>query len=110
VNPLTPGERFLIWRRRKGLTQAKAARLHGVRLKRVQQWESGIGNYPPPLVELLPTRLSDGERCMILRRRAGLTAAMVGRELGVSRHIIEQYEHGEGNVSLLLAYWRRRAA
>lgn len=107
---LTPGERFLLWRRRRGITRAKAAKHYGSTARRVREWEFDRGNLPPPRVELLPAQLSPAEMCFFWRRRARLEAFEVGQIIGVTGKTILQRERGMGDVHALYNYWRARGA
>jgi hypothetical protein len=106
---LTPGERFLIQRRRRGQTRAQAAQMWGVKAHRIRDWEFGLGPMPPPRVELLPTHLSPNEICYILRLRSGLRPAELAQVLGVTAHTVLSWERGEGSAQRLYDYWRGAA-
>lgn len=48
------------------------------------------------------------ERCILYRRRAGMTRTDLAHELGCSRYWVGQMELGAVNPQRLLDYWRVR--
>jgi transcriptional regulator with XRE-family HTH domain len=76
---LSPGERLLIWRRRRNLTIAEASKLLGTSPWRYKQWEydRDTEKFPAPPVPL--EVLSTGEACLIARRRARWSIEQVAK-------------------------------
>lgn len=104
---LRRNETLLIGRLRRGLSQDGAAARFGVPVKIYRSWER---SRPPRgrawAVE--PDRPTAQERCLVLRRRAGLTQAQVARHLGCSRWWVNQMENGNAPVRALAEFWRGR--
>ena len=103
VVDLTDGERLLINRNRKGLTQAQFAELvnmstvvYGQCERDVQRWAME----PAALGQLKPH-----EQCLIARRRAGLTQAEVAKDMKCSRYWVNLMEAGKTNPDDLVRYW-----
>ena len=105
---LTEGETLLIQRRRAGLSQKVMGdkfdinrHIYGKR-ERDQETanmvESILG------IEDLCTQ----ERCVIYRKRAGLTQREVASLLGLSRYWLNQKEIGRVDCSDLLKFWEQR--
>ena len=102
---LTRAERFLIKRRRDGLSQEDAAKRQNVSLHQWRQWERGSGEAPE--VEL--TELQTAEKCFLLRRRARKTLKTVADEVGVTEYWLGQMERGQEPCEKLAAYWESRS-
>ena len=103
---LTAAERYLVERRRRGLSQSRMARLLGVTLWTYRTWEAGTAK--PPLVPALHHLLAH-EVYFIMRRRAGMERAELARRLGLSEYYVTQMERGRAPVGRLAAYWGPRA-
>jgi len=107
---LTIGERLLVDRRRRGHTQADAARRWGISQSRYSRWERELDT---PTLEELPYlwapakghQLRGNERCLLYRRRAGLTQLHIATELGRCKMWVRQMERGEVSFTELLDYW-----
>lgn len=109
VDGLTCGERLLIARRRSGESQENIARRHGItrnvygRIERDDEdFRAGIAT--PELGEL-----TDDEKCLLLRRRSGLTQEECAEYLGVTRFWFNQMETGKVSCSDLVKFWESRA-
>lgn len=100
---LTRGERLLLARRRDGWTQSQYADYYGVSLRTYRTWENGSENKGVPYVSL--SRLTKAERCVILRRRAGLGVEALATKIGLSRWWVTQMERGSAPVDKLAAHW-----
>ncbi len=93
---LTAGERLMIDRRRRGETQAAAAKRHNVSRGHYASWE--LGRQDPPSVALRPA-LRLGEWCLVRRHRLGLTQAQLGERVGLCRLTIKRMERCEIDVA-----------
>jgi len=109
IQGLTDGERLLIARRRSGESQETIARRHGItrnvygRIERDdEEFRAGIAL--PELGEL-----TDDEKCLLLRRRSGLTQEECAEYLGVTRFWFNQMETGKVPCSDLVKFWESRA-
>lgn len=109
---LSNAEKYLIRRRRLGLTQAEFATDLGVTRKAYNQFEKGYGSNPGlrggVWLHMTLRNLSPEERCLILRRRAQRTQAQVARDIGCSRWWVLQMERGTAPVDTLVEYWSDR--
>ena len=84
-------EKVLLDRRRQGKTQIAAARKHHVTRGTYIGWETGTVRCPRvPVVR----GLSLGERCFILRRRAGMTQRDIAARLERSLRWVRMMETG----------------
>lgn len=104
---LTYGENLLIARLRAGLTQVEAAKEQQLPLATYQAAEkskmSTVGTKGVPQWELEDLELS--ERCLIYRRRAGLTQAQVAARMKRCRHWVNQMERGRKPTAELEEFW-----
>ncbi len=100
----TKGERLLIRRRRLKQKQKDAARVLGVTLYRLRQWEADKSD--PPDVKMDP--LVPFEVCFILRRRQGRAAGEFAKSLGVSLWWLCQMEYGVVSAERLIEHWETR--
>lgn len=100
---LTDGECLLIARRRRGESQAEAARRHGVSYQIYSAWELGLETPPPAEVGELKTH----ERSYILRRREGRRQRDVARDMGVCPYTLRKMERGLVDAGPLMDYWNR---
>lgn len=100
TNDLTAGERVLIKRRRRNLSQAEAAQAENMSLHDWLQMENDESTGGPAIGPL-----AVHEQCFMLRRRAGLTAAAVAKTIGVSRYWLSRMERGTAPVDTLAAHW-----
>lgn len=101
---LTNEERLLIDRRRRGETQAEAARRHEVSTTRYSRWERGLDQAPASSVPTVKA-LRDHELCLITRRRAGVTQTKVATDLNRCKMWMRQMERGEVDCTELKRYW-----
>jgi transcriptional regulator with XRE-family HTH domain len=101
----SPGERLLIMRLRKRMTQSQMAAHFGVPTKTYRAWENGYRDksIPPGTVPLGQLRIH--EICRLLRKRAGKTQRQVAEEMGITRLWVFIMERGEGQTYRLANYW-----
>ena len=102
TSDLTRGERLLVARRRRSVSQVDAADDFGVSLYLYRQWETDTTRSPH---ELSLRRLADFEACLIMRRRTKLSASKIAKRLGVSRWWFCQMERGEVDSARLVTFW-----
>jgi transcriptional regulator with XRE-family HTH domain len=104
---LTEGESLLICRRRERLSQKQAAIV--LMLDRYRYGKFERGQICFDLKELAqPENIKDHERCLVFRKRAGLTQSEVASSLGQSRYWINQKEMGRVDCTDLLEFWEQR--
>lgn len=109
LGDLTAAERLTVDRRRRGESQLEAARRYSVSHSRYSRWERGLDDPirvlgpGPVLPEVEPLR--PHERCLLHRRRAGLTQARIAGELDRCRMWVRQMERGEVGSTELVEYW-----
>lgn len=104
---LTSGERFLIDRHRRRLTQFQAAAglgIYAVDYGRVERGQVKIPGIKAPALG----KLKPHERCLILRRRSQMTQAELALKLKCSRYWCNKMEHGE-SPGVLIDYWSKSA-
>ena len=104
LGQLSAAERLLIDRRRREETQAGAAERHGVSQTRYSRWERGLEPeraLPRPRVG----RLAAHERCLLYRRRAGVSQGQIAEHLGRCKMWVRQMERGEVDCTELTSYW-----
>ena len=98
---LSCGERLIIERHRLKETQEKAAQRFAVSSYTYGQWERDAEKGP----ERQCFSLTESERCLLYRRRAGLSQGKLASEMGRSRTWITQMERGLVPCKELIAYW-----
>lgn len=101
TSDLTAGERVLIDRRRRGLTQSEAAQKAGVSMHEWLNVEADGRMDGGPAVGVL----GENEQCYIMRRRAGVKASEVAKKIGVSRYWLSRMERGTAPVDTLAKFW-----
>lgn len=101
---LTPAERVLLWRRRKGWNQQQAAKHWGVSFHTYKLIEYGeIESKTMGLSR--HDSMSPHERCFIYRKRCDKTQEEVALELKVCRYWLRKMENGHADPTALLSYW-----
>ena len=101
------GERCLIRRHRLGLTQSKAAKQFKLPVHVYRQLENNNevnGSSLPPVVI---GALQAHERCLLMRRRCGMTQAQVAKKLGCSRYWLGLQELGKVPCDDLTWFWEQ---
>lgn len=91
IADLSPGERFLLERRRLREGQGEAAARHGVSRWRYRRWE--LGREDGPAVEL--GKLEPHEACFVIRTRSGVSVQDLAEAMGISRWWLIQMEYGD---------------
>ena len=109
LEKLTAAERLIVDRRRKGETQAQAAGRYGVSQSRYSRWERGLDDPvetlgPGPVLPKV-TPLKPHEKCLLYRRRVGVTQAKVATDLKRCKMWVRQMERGEVDCTELVQYW-----
>lgn len=102
----TPAEVLFTWRKRRGLNQAEMAAENGVSRVRWCRWET---DKEEPAVKLPKNfTLTDQEKCVLLRRRSGLSQEEIGLKVGASRFWVNQMETAKGvSPEKLVEYWKK---
>lgn len=99
---VTPGEKLIIERRRRGESQAEAARRLGtnetyVFLMESKKYNDGMVTVSVPV--------KDHERCFLYRRRSGKTTREVCKALGIDYNVLALMEKGKMPAHTLAEYW-----
>ena len=107
LGELSPGERLLLDRRRRGESQVQAAARRGISHTAygLMERDSEKGTRGVEVLEI--GELKAHERCLLYRRRAGYTQARVAKELQVCRWWLNQMERGAVSCDLLVWYWEQ---
>lgn len=100
---LTKGQRLRVDRQRRGETQRQAAKRLDVAHKRYRYWEWDEYTWDAPRVKL--GRLAPHERCLLLRREAGLSQRELAEAIGVTRQYLNKMEAGKTSCRRLVEYW-----
>lgn len=105
---LSQGEALLIWRRRKGWNQGKAAKYYKLSLFNYKLAEYGLlrGFCFDEVLNNIGL-LHSHEECLIYRKRSKKTQKQVAHELGVCRYWLRLQEKGVQSCDKLLAHWER---
>ena len=102
---LTRGEALLIHRRRTGLTQVEMAASLNVTRNTYGDMERDL------VVKDINKRwmgdLTEPERCLIWRRRIGMTIPKIADEIGRSRYWVNLMEQGKVPHAELYEYWMK---
>lgn len=101
---LTPGEKWIVLRRRLREPQRDTADRLGITLYSYRQIEAGAAEpeFKPKL-----GALRDFEACHVLRLRAGFTLRELADEVGLSAWWVCQMEYGRQPADPLVEYWRQ---
>lgn len=101
---LSPGETLLLWRRRMGWNQLEAATHFKVSiftLKLAEYDKARNFKYR----KNIKIALRDYEKCLIHRKRSGLTQEEVAKQVGVGRYWLRLQEKGDVPCKKLLEFW-----
>lgn len=98
-------EKLFIWRKRLDKNQAAMAEELGLSVREYLAVEQGLSAFEPSGLEGVQGTLTDRERCVLARRRAGLTQRKVAEALGVHRVSVVQMEGGLISCERLMEYW-----
>ncbi len=101
---LSCGERLIIDRRRRKETQAVAAKRLYTTPFIYGQWERDEDE-GPSIRSVRPLRMH--EKCLLYRRRNGMSQDQVAREADRSRWWLNQMERGLVPCKELLTYWEK---
>ncbi len=107
---LTTGEKLLIIRRRENISKERMADRYGMTrnvyggLERDQ--EEFVDNDCVAVPEV--SKLSQGEICLLLRRRAEMAQEECAELVGVTRFWLNQMETGKVPISDLVSFWEAR--
>lgn len=103
TSDLTRGERLLISRRRRGESQAQAAKRFSMSLYAYRRIETGDAE---TRIELPIGRLEPFEVCFLRRRRTGEALHELASRMGLSRWWLCQMERGEVDAARLVTFWQ----
>lgn len=105
IEALSVGERLLLSRRRRGETQQREAWRLGVtrQVYNLAERDHVAPSWEVP--EIAIDSLTGGERCLLYRRRLGLTQGDLARQRGMSRFWINRQERDKTDPSDLVCYW-----
>lgn len=109
IQGLTDGEKLLIARRRSGESQETIARRHGITRNVYGRIERDDEDFRASIAIPELGELADDEKCLLLRRRSGLTQEECAEDLGVTRFWFNQMEMGKVSCSELVKFWESRA-
>ncbi len=101
-------EYLFIERHKLKINQTKMANRFGITRHLYSEIELGlklIGILPGWRNLLIPIKLTEIEKCIILRRRAGLTHTQLSGKIGISRTWLCLMETGRRNPARLIEYW-----
>ena len=101
VSRLSSGQRLLILRRRKGISQRQAAAQYGVSLYKYRHWETDVEQ--APLVSV--GRLADYEEFVIRRVLDGASVLELAEEMGITRTWRCRMEFGKAPLERLAEWW-----
>lgn len=104
IKKLTVGEMMFLKRRRKGISQSEmAAKMkmsyHAYRSCETDGGIAALADYK----KLLP--LTEGEVCVLYRRRAGMKVEEVAKAIVRCRYWVRQMEQDKQPCEELLRYW-----
>ena len=104
IERLTAGETLLLARRRSGESQEKCADGYGLTRNSYGKFERDEETHTNIKIPEL-NELTDAEKCLILRRRSGLTQDECAEKIGITRFWFNRMEVGKADASSLVAYW-----
>lgn len=97
-------ERLLIYRRREKLTIVQFAYQLRISDMQYRRWEAGEVK---DIIDIDVGELSDIEKCVVLRKRHGLTQAVVAQRMGIHVIGVVRMEAGLIPVTDLVKFWRK---
>jgi len=101
ASDLTRGERLMVDRRRRGLSQVEMSTFLKVGLRQYRKWERDEEDAPNKGVG----KLALHERCYMARRRASVERQQLAKRMKCSRLWITLMETGRAPVEALAEYW-----
>ncbi len=104
TSQLTPSERLLVDRRRRGLTQTQASQAWGFSEWHYRMVEAGNRQSSCPRIRI--GKLRPYESAFLMRRRLGWRRTELAKMIGVSSWWLTQMERGRVNPNRLLSFWR----
>lgn len=107
LDEITKVERVILWRRRQGFTQPRAAAFLCVtktNLRSVERLESVCNFVIPQMFE----EIKPHEACFIMRKRSSLTIPECAKEAGLSRYWFNLMEQGKVSSETLVKYWEEK--
>ena len=105
---LTAGERVVITRRRKRLSQRDFCALYDLSMRQLVACE--LDRLQVPRIRTFRGFLSPIEECYILRRRSGKSREECAADMGISPYWYSQMERGSAPCDRLLTYWNVQPA
>jgi DNA-binding XRE family transcriptional regulator len=99
---LTVGESLLLDRRRRGENQKQAAARLELSYNSYCYLERDMMAHD---IEVELNSIAPNEKCLIYRKRAGMTQAQVANTLGLCRWWINLMEQGKSPCGQLLQFW-----
>ena len=103
----THGELLLVWRKREEKSQSELAAQFRVTRNCWGRWERGT-NVPGVSAPIEFKDVAEHEKCMLLRRREGITQGDLAKTIGVSRWWLNQMESGKADPARLITYWENQ--
>lgn len=100
---LTPSERLLVYRRRRGLTQTQAAEVWGATEWHYRMMEAG--NRPAACPKVYIGKLKPYESAFLSRRRLRIKRTTLAVMIGISCWWLTQMERGRVNPKRLIEFW-----
>ena len=103
IADLTPGERLLIYRRRRDESQEQAARRLNITRNVYGRLERDCEDWQIHLPKMRELQIH--EKCLLVRRRNRKTQEEIAAEIGVTRFWMNQMETGKGSCDCLAEFW-----
>lgn len=104
---LSQGEKFLIYRKREGISQAEMARRFHMKRRRYSEFEAS-GMIDRKVEDICVEPLKPHEKCLIWRRRSGWTQEAIAELMGITRYWLMLMETGQVPCDNLEAFWNGR--
>ncbi len=108
IKKVTLNEYLFIERHKLKINQTKMANKFGITRHQYSEIELGlklIGVLPGWRNLITSFKLTNVEKCIILRRRANLNHTQLSGKMGVSRSWVSLMETGRRNPARLIEYW-----
>lgn len=100
---MSNAERLVIQRRRKGITQQRAAEVYGVCLTVYSLWERDLHTHIPKVLGV--EDIQPHEMCFLLRRRKGWTQVQTAQRVKCSIEWLKRMERGTAKGNKLFKFW-----
>lgn len=100
---LSAGEKLILWRVRRNLTQVQVSKIHKVGVDMYRDWEKDRRLDDQPKVDISGLKIH--EEFLLLRIRANMAQSTLAKKIGITRQWVAEIESGRAPIGALQNYW-----